>query len=340
MVRLPRVLLAAALVALATVAPAPTRAAEPDKFLPADADTVAVVNLKQLVGSDVFKKNFLEKIQSGLEDEKTKKLLTDLGLDPLKDIEKIVVASIDTQFKQNENPSFVIVVRGTFDPEKLFKRAELEAKTNPDQFALIRDGGAIMFKVTPEGQQPMYATVVDEKAVIAASEKKYITAALKVADGGKPAALKKEIADLIKKADDKASVYVASLLKGKLDELKPGQWKVPIKLEAFDKTLPDAESLLVGINIGTDVSLNLTVGMKDGEAATDMQNAVEDLLQQARGLLQLAAIADGQAKQLLDVLGGVKTTVKNKDVNITIKVSGADVGALTGPRRKKDPDKK
>ena len=92
MTRLSRTLMGAALVlGLTTTA----RAAEPDKLLPADTDTVAVVNLRQIIDSDIIKKYALEQIKQLLDGQDAKQILTDLGLDPLKDVEKVVIGSVE-----------------------------------------------------------------------------------------------------------------------------------------------------------------------------------------------------------------------------------------------------
>ena len=71
----------------------PSRAAEPDKLLPADADTVVTVNIKQILDTDIIKKYALEQLKQALDGQDAKKLLTELGLDPLKDIDRIVVGA-------------------------------------------------------------------------------------------------------------------------------------------------------------------------------------------------------------------------------------------------------
>jgi hypothetical protein len=314
---------------------APTvRAAEPDKLLPADADTVAVINIKQILDSEIVKKYVLEQMKQALEGQDAKKLLTDIGLDPLNDIEKLVVASMDTKFAPRSEPSFLLIVHGKFDAEKLYKTAEAESKKNADKFAMIKDGNTIMFKYQPDnGQPPIYATVVNDKTVVAASEKKYITSALKASDSAKPAPIKQELAALIKKMDEKTSVYAVSLLKGKFDELKlPGGGQLPVKLDGLEKALPNIETASVAIKIAGDVNLDVTLGMKDDDSAVDMQNVIDDLLKQLGPLAKLAGAADPRGKPLADILGSVKATAKNKDVVITAKVTGAQIGKMFTPK--------
>ena len=57
-----RLVLCAALAAGLT---APTRAAEPDKLLPATTDSVVQVNIRQVLDSDIAKKYALEQLKQG-----------------------------------------------------------------------------------------------------------------------------------------------------------------------------------------------------------------------------------------------------------------------------------
>jgi hypothetical protein len=326
-----RTLFAAALVV--GFATTTARAAEPDKLLPADTDTIAIVNFKQILDSEIVKKYALEQLKQALEGQDAKKLLGDLGIDPLKDVEKLIVAASEVKFERGAEPKYLLIVHGKFDAEKIYKTAEAYSKKDADKFQMIKDGSLTMFKFLPDnGQPPVYATVVSDKTVIAASEKKIITEALKASDSGKSATLKKELVALIKKADDKTSVFVAGLLKGKLDDVTlPGGGNIPIKLDDLQKVLPKMETVAVSVKIGGDVLLDVTIGMKDEDAAGDMRNALDDLMKQLKPLAQLAGAADPRAKPLTDILASVKISSKNKDVTVTGKVTGNDIGSIINP---------
>jgi hypothetical protein len=72
-----RLLLGAALVVAVVAAKAPNaRAAEPDKLLPAEADTVLSVNIKQILDTDLIKKYALEQMKQALDGQDAKKLLS------------------------------------------------------------------------------------------------------------------------------------------------------------------------------------------------------------------------------------------------------------------------
>jgi hypothetical protein len=197
---------------------------------------------------------------------------------------------------------------------------------------MVKDGGTIMFKYQESEKEPaLYATVVNEKIVIAASEKKMITDALKAADADKPAAIKKELAALISKFDDKSSVVVASLLKGKLNELEiPRQG--PLNFGGLQKSLPGIETLSLVVKMGADITLDVNLGMKDDNAAGDLRNALDDLFRDLGNLISLAG-DNPQAKAFGDMLKSFRVTSKNKFVTLTGKVSGESFRAYTAPSR-------
>ncbi len=328
MIRPSRLMLGIALLAISALSARTARAADPDKLIPANADTVISINLKQLLGSDFVKKYVLDEMKKQLEKDEAKQLFADIGLDPLKDIEQLVVASIDTKFKNGAEPSYVLVVRGSFDAQKLFKRAEAETKAN-EKFSMVKDGGITMFKFQQDKDKPgLYFTVADEKTVVAASEQKYITDAIKVVDSGQAAPLKKELAALIKKVDPKVSIYIASVVSGKLGDLKLPNEAGPVKLQDLSNALPNAETALITIKVGTDVILDIIVGMKNEEAANDMRNALIDMIEQVKPLAKLAANIEPQAKALPEMLDAIKITSKEKDRILTFKAAGSDIGTL------------
>jgi hypothetical protein len=327
--QLSRLLLGAALV-VGALAANTSRAAEPDKLLPAEADTVVSVNIKQILDTAIIKKYALEQLKQALDGQDAKKLLTEIGLDPLKDIDRVVVGA---NIKGRTDTKFLMIVHGTFDPDRLYKAAEKQSKVDADRFAMVKDGDTVVFKYTPEnGENPIYGTVVNDKTVIAASDRKMIANALKAAEAGKKAPIKTELADLVKRMDEKSSVYACGIVKGKFDDFKlPGGGNMPVDLEAIQKLIPMTESMAVSVKIGADVAVEVTLGMKDDDTAGEMRNALDDLIKQVKPLAALAGSAEPRAKPLADILNTVKTSSKDKDVTVSGKVTSANIGKMMKP---------
>ena len=322
MLSVSRLGLAAAFAVALAGAPA-ARAAEPDKLLPSDADTVTFVNVKQLVESDVVKKYAIEQIKQALAGQEAKKILEEMGLDPLKDIEKVWVGSSG---KDANDMKALIIVHGKFDPDKLFKAAEAATKKDGDKFSMIKDGNTTMFKFQPDQGNPVYGTVVDDTTVIAGTDKKLIATAL----GQKKAALGADLGALVKKMDEKASIFAVSIVKGKFDNVKlPAQ--LPIDLSGFEKALPKTDTLSIVVKVTGDIKLEVTFGMKDDDAATDMGDAMAKLIDGIKGLVPLLAAAEPKAKPLVDVVKTIKSDVKKKDVVVIGTVTGENIGKMINP---------
>ena len=156
---------------------APARTAEPDKLLPPTTDSVVQVNLRQVLDSDIAKKYALEQLKQMLEGQDLKKMLQDFGLDPLKDLDQLILAASGSS---KDDAKILVILHGKFNPEKLYRAAEVESKRDPDKLSKINDGDTVMFKFVPDnGPFPaVYVTVIDEKTVVVATEKKMIASAV------------------------------------------------------------------------------------------------------------------------------------------------------------------
>jgi hypothetical protein len=322
MFRSSRIRLGAALAVVLAAAPT-ARSAEPDKLLPADSELVAYVNVRQIIESEIIKKYALEQMKQTLQGNDAQKFLKELGLDPLKDVDKVVIGMSGTPGNPNDARG-LLIVRGKFDPDKLYKAAEAQTKKDGDRFSLIKDGQDVMFKYQPDTGNPVFGTVVDDGAVVLGTEKKIISAALKAATANRKPALKGEVATLVGRMDDKASMWVVALTKDKLD-------KLPLPMGGpgadFAKQLPNLDNVTMVLRVTTDVSLDVGLGLKDEASADDMIKQLDDLLGQAKGFLAFAA-GDPKMKPLADFVKSIKTGVKGKTITISAKMPGDAIGKL------------
>src|SRR5262249_45965766 len=157
-----------------------------------------------------------------------------------------------------------------------------------DKFSMIKDGDTILFKFQPDQGNPVYGTVVDETTVIAGTDKKLIAAAIKQADGQKKAPISAELTALVKKMDEKASMFVVSVVKGKFDDVKlPAQ--LPIDLSGLEKALPNTDTMSIVVKVTGDINLEVILGMKDDDSASDMGDAMAKLIDGIKGLVPLLA---------------------------------------------------
>ncbi len=303
------------------------RAAEPDKLLPPDSDTVIYINFKQLLGSDIIKKYALEQIKQALDGQEAKQLLQDMGLNPLDDIEKVWIG---TSGKDRDDMKGLIVVHGKFDPEKLFKAAEAASKKDADTFSMVKDGDVIMFKYQSEEGNPVYGTVVDEKTIVVGSDKNVITKALKQSREEKPASLNPQLKALLKPMDEKWTIFAVSIVKGKFNDVNiPGE--LPVDLSGFTKALPNADTLSIVVKIAANIDLEVIFGMKDEDAASEMADGLAKMLDNIKQLVPLLIAVEPQAKPLAEVVKTLTTDTKEKNVTLKGQLTGENLGKLLTP---------
>jgi len=308
---------------------APVRAAEVDPLLPAETEAVIFVNVRQVLDSDLVKKYALGQLKQALAGNDAKKMLEKLGLDPLKDVDRVTAGSWG---KDKDDMNFVAVVRGRFDPKKLFEAAQEEAKTNGDKIAIVEDGKYKLIKFTQDKDpKEVYLSVADEKTVLAGSSKKLVTGALAAAEKGAKPQLKKDLAALLLKQDEKASMFAAGLVEGKTEgvQIPPGLPGIdPAKLA---KQLEKLQSFAMTLRLTEDVSLEVAMGMKDADAADDFGATVEGLIGTVKQFLPLLAGQQPNAKPLVDEINKtLKSKVKDKDVTVSLKVSAESIGKVAG----------
>src|SRR5712691_1150820 len=135
-------LLATALVVALAV---PVRAADVDRYLPSDTEAVQTFNLRRLLDSSLVKKHGLDKLQELLKDnEDVQKVLSDLGLDPLKDVDSIISANSGADADKG-----IFIVHGRFNVEKFHAKADEATKNHGDIVKLVKEpDGQRVYEVT------------------------------------------------------------------------------------------------------------------------------------------------------------------------------------------------
>src|SRR5262249_50931606 len=142
--------------AAALLLAAPASAAEADKYLPEDTTSVVSVNVRQVLDSPVGKKYLQEVVKTVLkQNADLQKPLTAAGVDPLKDVSSVVVAASDVA-----GDKVLVIVRGTFDPDKAQAAAEDFAKKNPRQLVIHKEGELRVYE-HKNGEQSAYVAFVD-----------------------------------------------------------------------------------------------------------------------------------------------------------------------------------
>src|SRR6266542_1796949 len=255
--------------ALAALLAAPLHAADVDKLLPNDTETVASVNLKQILESPLAKKLPLDMAKDALkQNEEIQKTLTELGFDPFKDIDSITVAGAGG----SDADRMLVIVRGKFEVEKFDKKAEDVAKDMKDQLKIHKVPGAAegagskLYEVTnPNGQpEKVFVAFASKGVLVASPAKDYVLDALEKEAGKKKTALKnKDLAELLGRVDaTKYSVWTVIL--GSTLENSPLAQE-----DAAKEMIAKVQDVIAGIVIDKDVKAEAVITAKGTQDAKD-----------------------------------------------------------------------
>lgn len=307
-------------------------AAEVDPLLPKDTEQVYQINIKQIVGSDVFKQNFLGPLQKAMEGDEVKRQLELFGVDPLKDLE---TATVGLWGKRPAEMNVLVILRGKLDTGKLFDGVQEHASMRPDQvsFEDVEDGGEKwkLVKLGFDPRRPMYVSVANAGTLIAGTDSKQVAAALTAAKTNARAQLSKELSALVLKQDAKASLYYCSIVEGRmdLDKIPPNAFD-PLKAfgvepDVLKKQLGTISTLAFTVRLGKEVGLNVTAGMKDADAAEvfgGQDSTLSKLIDTGKTFLPLLAGQEPKAKLLVDdLVATTATKAKGTDVSVTATVT-------------------
>jgi hypothetical protein len=327
-----RVLAAAAVACgLATAAPA----ADVNPLLPAETDSIVFVNFRQIIDSPLVKKFALEQMKQALQGADAQKVMTDLGLDPLKDVDELTGGfwGEDAQTMKG-----LFVVSGKFDPAKLFTAADAESKKNADKISIVTEGKYKFVKLTNDNAsgpaaalKELYVAVPNEKTILASTDKELLAKTMgRVESNDTKPAIKKPLGALVTKMDSKASFFLCGLSDPKkIGDIPPNPlFDDPAKLK---KQLEKMENMAMTVRIGEDIGLEAAIGMKDSDAADEFSNTIDELFGKVRAFLPLIAGQQPAMKPLIgDLTKNLKCKAKDKEVQITLTISGKSIAAATG----------
>lgn len=302
------------------------RAADVVALLPADAEQIININVRQVLESELFKKYLLANAKQALESNEAQKTLKQLGLDPLKDIDRI---SGGLWGENAQEMKGLFVINGKFDPKKLFEAAQDAASKNGDKISIVKEGDLTLVKATVQNRpDPIYMSVSDEKTIVIGTEKKLVTDAMKIKPDSKPA-INKQLAELYGKMDQKATFFLCGVSNGKVGDIPPNPlFDDPVKLK---KQLEKLETTTMTLRVTTDISVEMEMGMKDGDAADDFGATVDELLNKVKVFIPLIAMQNANLKPVSnDLSKSLKSSVKEKSIIISAKLTGEAIGKAAG----------
>jgi hypothetical protein len=307
--------LALALPAVAAPAPVEGPAGPFEKYLPDSADGVISFNVRQFLDSELIKKAGLDKLLAA---DESQNILKALGLDPLKDIERVIISNDKT----NSDPYFI--VQGKFEPAKLAAAAELAAKDKKEILKVHQCEHGKVYEITK----------LDELVKVPSQAAGQVNGLLKdrslfgvIADKGNIVVVgTRESAELVlaKAAGKKTTKLTNQELTGLIAKIDPKQ-TIAIAVPAPEANL---KSVTGGITLTKDLKVDVTLTATDAGAAKELNKAVGEQLQMVQDGAGLLVLGQKELAPLVDILGGFKHEAKDNTVGITTDIKGETLEKL------------
>ncbi len=327
-----RSLFAAALTAFAVTtasaaAPAPgaSDSTKVDALWPAESTQVFKLNIKQILSSDIVKKYALNQIKQAMEGKDAQEMMKTLGLDPLKDIDTL---SGGLWGEDQNDMHGLIILRGKFDPTKIFEAVDKAIQKDGDKVSIVKEGDTKLVKIVAEKiPEPLYATMADDKTILLATDKKIVMAGVKAADSKSKATIKPELAELVNAMDEKASLFFCGMA-GKVGDIPPNP--VFDDVEKLKKQLENMVSSSMTLRVTGDISMEMALNMKNTDSADDFGATVKETLDKARVFLPIIGMQAPQAKSIIADLQKMSSKVDGKAIKMNIKITGDAIGKAVG----------
>src|SRR5262249_53295924 len=146
-----------------------------ERHLLDDTDLLVVVNFKEVVKSRFFTKGALAEVEKLLGRDEVKPYLKGAGIDPLKDVDQVVVCMGRSCFTGKPGPGRedgpVIVLQGRFDKAKIEKQLAKLAEDNKGVKA-VEHNKAKFHRLGGDGA---YVAVLDKTALVICGSKAQVT---------------------------------------------------------------------------------------------------------------------------------------------------------------------
>jgi hypothetical protein len=318
-------LLAAALLApAAPAAAAPAPAARPDlsRFLLDDTDFVVVVNVKQILASPAFTKNYQKQVQELLKNVAVKPWLEGTGFDPLKDVERLVVV-MGRSCHPAEQPGEagpVVFVQGRFDPDKLRAKADKMAESMPALLKAHAVGDAKVYELRGGAGSIGFIRLLDRGTVMFAPRKDQIADAAARYTGKMKVVLKhkalKPLLDKMKPDDSIGFVGLGSMVTGSSVSVSNDGMKTTRTVKHFTLGEQGIDSIQGAVTVGAEAKGRVTLTAKGDAEAKKLLKEMNDGLGMARAEIQRAVERQPQLAPMLTALQSVRIAGKGRTITV------------------------
>jgi hypothetical protein len=306
--RTPRLAAVLALTA-GLAAGSPARAADVDKALPNDTTSILSFNLKQLLDSPLVKQHALAAMKQAIaSDAGAEQAFKALGVNPFTDFDRLTIAITGT----GTDAKPLILVKGNFDPKKLDAAAQEEAKKPKAKIKVVTEGQTTMYEMespNPQLGSALYAAVADKSTLVMGTTK----AGVKNAVDGKGGKLKKEVADLLEKADAKQTMFMLAIPSA--DDL------AVVPDPNLKKTLEKVEAITGNVMVEKDVQISLNVNTKDEAAAKEIAGLLKLVIEQGKQFAPVIAAQSPELKPLAELVNSLKAGTAAKTVTLSASLT-------------------
>jgi hypothetical protein len=294
------------------------RAAEVDPNLPEDTEFIVNLNVRQLLDSDLVKKHVLEMAQEALRgNDQVQDILKDLGFDPFKDLDRIVIASPGG----TEKDRGLAIVHGRFDVAKFKAKAEEVAKDQSEHLKIhkILGGKQLLYEVNhPNRDEPFFVALSGGDTLLASPGKDYVIDALKKSkDPTKPILKNKKFQALLDKMDARQSLSLAAVTN---PDLKKVIDKAPGDIKGMIEKI---QALGGGLTISDEVKLELIVTTKDTKDAKELGDSAKAGINAVLALV--AAFAQNnespEAEFVVEIIKSLRITNQGEAVTVKARIS-------------------
>ncbi|MCE9530595.1 MAG: hypothetical protein K8T89_05620 [Planctomycetes bacterium] len=297
----------------------PTCAADLEKYLPKETDVVVSCNVRQALDSSIVKDHALALIKTTLTGSKdAQEVIKTLGLDPLTDFQRV---SIGLNLDNVQSPSMLTIIEGKFDLRKIQEGIDEFIKQDPKKFGKEQVAGNTVYRIAAMGRAAMYTSLVDSSIVVISSSKEPAAAAFDAFKGTRKPEIRKELADLLAKADSTSSLFMVAHTKGRLANL-------PFLDNEMKRLLDQIHTMTVAVRVERDVTLDLAIGAGTLDEAKKMHTLVAGGLEFGKLQVKVAVTQQPELQAIADLVNSMTAAQKDKTVVISGKVGGDAIGKL------------
>ena len=331
-------LLAAALLAAAVpAAAAPAPAARPDltKLLIDDTDFVVVVNVKQILASPAFTKNYQKQAEGLLQNDAVKPWLEGTGFDPLKDVERLtlVMGRSCHPSENHDEAGPLLYAQGRFDADKLRAKADKLMESKPGLLkAHTLDGVKVYELAPPRGDPRGFVCLLDGHTLLFAQRKEQVSDALARFAGKKKVELKypalKLLLDKMSPDDSVSFVALGESVMGSSVTVRNDGMKTTRTVTYHTMGEQGIANLQGAVKVGDEAKGKATITAKSDETAKKLAKEMTDGLGMAKAELQRAAEKEPQVVPMVAVLQSVRITSKGRTVALEGQADAEAVKSL------------